>query len=528
MTRDPVQVVLDYHQATMHHPHRYARGPGFMDWDTQPDPFLRFDGAPLHDLPLRPVAESVKYEASFLEGQLPAAPITRASIAQLLQDSLGLSAWKQAGEARWALRVNPSSGNLHPTEGYLLAGAIEGLHDAPAVYHYAVHAHALERRRALPDALPPGCVLIGLSSIPLRESWKYGERAFRYCQHDVGHAIAAVSIAAAGLGWRCRLLEGVPDGELATLLGLDRRGPEAEHPDALLLIGGDPRPWDPAALYGAAPLLGSPLPLATGHEHWRLIDGVIAATTGTLARPASARIASPCLDASDSPHHLRPLIHQRRSAVDMDGRTGITAGAFFQILARLLPGAGAVPLSTLTAEPLIELALFVHRVQGVTPGLYLLSRNPARLDALKSAMAADFEWSAVEGCPEGLPLLRLRAGDCRGIAASLSCGQAIAGDGCFSVAMLAWFAPVLAAAGPVLYRQLHWEAGLLGQVLYLEAEATGVRGTGIGCFFDADTHRFLGITDETLRDLYHFTLGGPVEDDRLQTLPPYDHLTPGR
>jgi len=27
--------------------------------------------------------------------------------------------------------------------------------------------------------------------------------------------------------------------------------------------------------------------------------------------------------------------------------------------------------------------------------------------------------------------------------------------------------------------KLFWEAGLLGQVLYLEAEAAGVRGTGI-------------------------------------------------
>ena len=35
-----------------------------------------------------------------------------------------------------------------------------------------------------------------------------------------------------------------------------------------------------------------------------------------------------------------------------------------------------------------------------------------------------------------------------------------------------------------MYRRLFWECGLIGQVLYLEAEAAGVRGTGIGCFYD--------------------------------------------
>jgi len=62
---------------------------------------------------------------------------------------------------------------------------------------------------------------------------------------------------------------------------------------------------------------------------------------------------------------------------------------------------------------------------------------------------------------------------------------------------------------------------MIGQVLYLEAEAAGVRATGIGCFFDDAMHELLGLKDRTLQSLYHFTTGGPVEDERLTTLPPY-------
>jgi hypothetical protein len=67
-------------------------------------------------------------------------------------------------------------------------------------------------------------------------------------------------------------------------------------------------------------------------------------------------------------------------------------------------------------------------------------------------------------------------------------------------------------------------------VLYLEAEAAGVRGTGIGCYFDDAFHELLGVRGVEFQDLYHFTVGGPVDDPRLITLPPYAHLgqTAGR
>jgi hypothetical protein len=72
-----------------------------------------------------------------------------------------------------------------------------------------------------------------------------------------------------------------------------------------------------------------------------------------------------------------------------------------------------------------------------------------------------------------------------------------------------------------LQRNLFWEAGLLGQVLYLEAEEAGIRATGIGCYFDDPVHEVFGITSHDWQSLYLFTVGGPVEDTRLTTLPAY-------
>ena len=542
-----------YHERTKHYPGRYARSLGHLDWATQPDPFRRFLGAPLLDLDLLPAGEQPRYESAFVPGRIPPEPLGRRSISQLFHDSLALSAWKQAGGERWPLRVNPSSGNLHPTEGYLVAGPVAGLHDRAAVFHYAPREHALERRADLPDEtwsalarqLPPGSLLVGLTSIDWREAWKYGERAFRYCHHDVGHAIGAVTVAAAGLGWQARLCEGVVDTDLARLLGLDSQsGPERESADCLLAIspGGAPFPVDqqraftlalpPGALWPSE-WHGAPNRLSPEHgQEWPVIDEVAEATR-KLEPPAAtfwernsvdSSVDIPGLTEGESPLALRPILHQRRSAVAFDGRTGLTREAFFQILLKTVPAEGQIPFATLPWRPRVDLLLFVHRVEGVPPGLYILLREPGRKESLRGLMTPAFAWTPVEGSPPSLPLFLLEAGDARRVAAQTSCGQAIAADGVFAAAMLAEYRAPIDTFGSWFYRRLHWEAGLLGQQLYLEAEASGIRATGIGCFFDDLTHRTFGLTGDAFQVLYHFTTGGAVDDVRLQTVPPYQHL----
>ena len=41
---------------------------------------------------------------------------------------------------------------------------------------------------------------------------------------------------------------------------------------------------------------------------------------------------------------------------------------------------------------------------------------------------------------------------------------------------------------------------------------------------DEVLHRALGLTSHDWQSLYHFTIGGPVEDLSLRTVPPYRHL----
>jgi hypothetical protein len=177
-------------------------------------------------------------------------------------------------------------------------------------------------------------------------------------------------------------------------------------------------------------------------------------------------------------------------------------------------------------DPAIHLLIFVHRVDGLTPGLYCLVRDPKKLTFIQQAVNSDLTWTLAPECPDGLPLYWLLEGDARKLAVQVSCHQDIAGDSTFSFGMLAEFEGRLRERGAWWYPRMFWEAGLLGQVLYLEAEAAGVRATGIGCFFDDPVHETIGVKELAMQSLYHFTIGGPVEDRRLQMLPPYDHLQP--
>ena len=196
--------------------------------------------------------------------------------------------------------------------------------------------------------------------------------------------------------------------------------------------------------------------------------------------------------------------------MSFDPRGVLTRDAFLAMLRRLDPG--APPFDAIDWPPQVHLAVFVHRVEDLAPGLYAYLRESAVVDEWKAAMRPEFLWEPVD---EGLFLLV--PADVRQTANRVSCDQDIAADGFFSLGMIARFEQPLRERGDWFYRRLFWESGLVGQVLYLEAEAAGGRATGIGCYYDDPVHDLLGLTGHAWQSLYHFSMGVPVEDTRLST-----------
>lgn len=524
MTPDSLATILDYHRRTKHGFQAYAAGPGALDWDSQPAPFRHYAGEAAIPLPL--------YDGHPLEGH--PAPAELGSLGALLHLAFGLTAWKSLGPDRWALRANPSSGNLHPLEAYCLVRSWPGLSDG--VYHYRPDDHSLELRVALSlgSVISPQ-LAIALTTVPWREAWKYGERAFRYCQLDVGHGEGGLAAAAALLGWPLAPAP-IETSALARLCGLDRladfpggkrsrpdtEGEEAEALYAFDISGNlptfDSTPWLDALKEESARWSG---PASTIDAHpfyrWPVINEVIAATRDENAW------GKPSTRVEPAPGIYPPeVILGRRSAQRYTPEHILPRASFDRLLASTRPGDNAC-WGGFPGPARLHLLLFVHRVEGLSPGQYLFLRGNGG-DALLALSPFVGEATPVPGIP-GLHFLH--AGDpatLHRLTRSLHCHQDMAANAALSLGMIAEFADPVSRQ-PAAYRQLYQEAGRLGQALYLEAEAQGVRGCGIGCFFDDPVHELLGLTDDSFQSLYHFTIGYPVTDSRIETHPPYAHLS---
>ena len=203
------------------------------------------------------------------------------------------------------------------------------------------------------------------------------------------------------------------------------------------------------------------------------------------ARAGSGEIKLPA--PASSSRGFGEIARMRRSALNFFGGTRLIS---LPQLSAMLAAASAPLSADFAGARFIQLYLYVHRVEGAEPGVYRF-------------------W------PERAELETIKRGDQQVMAAGLSLGQELAGNACVAVSMIGDLDRATRAHGGRGYRYVHFEAGAIGQRLYLAAEALGLGATGIGAFFDDEVHAYLNLTPEQGQVVYHFAIGYPVPDPRL-------------
>ena len=466
----------EYHEATKHTAAALRRSPHFLDWANMPDPFRHYEGTPILDLPADP--------------PIPETPAADGPtfLSQLLYYSAAISASKSVPStgSRYALRVNPSSGNLHPTEFHFFTGGVRDWPDG--LYHYRPSSHMAEQRALgsfrREDRGPIVCVL---TSIAWREAWKYRDRAYRYCLHDIGHAWQSLALAARAMGCETRAIGHFDDDAIAAEMHLHGD----EWPMLMIELRGASIPVcerdvEETVWYG-----GRANELSIEVIAYPLIDSFHSVSK----RTRGAATAEPAASGSGGIHLPAPattnltfgeIARKRRSALNfVGGKQSMSMSQLSAILA-----AAVQPLAADFGEArFIQLYLYAHRVDGLPPGVYRY-------------------W------PLNAELELIHGGDQRLMAAGLSLGQDLAGNACVAFSMIGDLDRATRAQGDRGYRYAHLEAGAIGHHLYIAAESHGFGATGIGAFYDEEVHRYL--KPERGQVVYHFAIGYPVPDPRLE------------
>lgn len=410
-----------YHHATKHTYDSVRATPHFLDWRNQPDPFRVYHGAcviPLAKKPDFPAAGTFETiaalaEASTGKASTKVSPIRLDAtwLSRLLWHSMAISAWKQVPQTnvRYSLRVNPSSGNLHPTETHLALRGFQSLDDG--LYHYRADAHALEQRGrgdwvgqlaealALPWAARAP-LIVALTSVFWREAWKYRDRAYRYCCHDLGHALVSLLVAAQALGLPGGVVAHFSDARLVRTLQLAHTD---EAPLAFLIFGADAQAVPSHLDYNqtAEPTPGIPNELSEEEVPCYLLLGMHRSTVLPEPAPPIARAAEETSETgkaeplpppeSDAP--LGVVVRRRRSALDFDPRTPpMEASSLEQLLDFATRDwqadwrgnfSNAAAAASAHGRDFAALYIYAHRIRALVPGVYRWSTLERRLEPLQ-------------------------------------------------------------------------------------------------------------------------------------------------
>ncbi len=465
---------LIYHEQTKHYPNKFAKSLGYLDWENQPNPYKSYYKAP--KIPLKiSNPKPMPYEKLYIKN-FPK-EINIDTVSQFFEYSLALSAIKEYMGSKWMVRINPSSGNLHPEESYLIT--------EKNVYHFNVKDFALEKIAKSEEVLVENGAVFILTSIPLRESWKYGKRALRYCLLDTGHAIAAARFSSNLLGWKMKHITEYADGELEKLIGLDKQNfyrNEEEIFEAAFYLYTDKKPKINFKAFKKLEFLLDYSPLTKNSIRWDIVFN----TSKHLKREESFTPEFKDFPISFSPSLFNAfeIIKNRRSALDFKD-VYIKKDEFLDILDKTLPR-NIPPFDTNAGLNKIDFVIFANRIDGLENGIYYLDRQNNTLDIIEK-------------------------GDFSQAAKFINCSQDLGKNSAFSISMVINKSEI---KKDYHYKLAMFEAGMIGHILYLESEAKNLRGCGIGCFFD-DLISIDILNNPNILSLYGFSIGKPILDERI-------------
>lgn len=351
----------------------------------------------------------------------------------------------------YKLRVNPSAGALYPTEVYVQVRGIEGM--VNGIYHLEVENNCLTLIYELIDdglenyIIPGKCIngfIFLISCVYYRSSWKYQNRSIRYCFLDSGHHLGAIAASAFLHNRDIQLIFDFDKLALNSDLGFENK----EFITACAVSG--------EIQDKKIRRLRLKIPFVSGTDYFepnQFIEDAYQATA--LQKSRQQKLEYPQFDFDRD--KFSQTVWNRRS-IRRFRKESISQEDYLYVVQQLQQ---SIPTENYEE---IEIYSVVHRVEGMTPGLY-----------------------------KGTYLVK--EGNFSEKTGYLCINQAIARDGAVTLFFVSDY---------LNYQTAMQIAGFLGQRLYLTSNYLGIQCSGIGAYYDDETQELL----ETNKDvLYGMVIG---------------------
>ncbi len=412
-----------YHEATKHSYVSVRTHPNYLDWSMQPSPFKIYpDSLPLIPLDLT----NPTHRFLYLLG--------------------GINAKKSYPGVVYYLRTIPSAGALYPVEIYVQIRGVAGFEDG--IYHFSPAQMAMRLLHRLQEGEGVECYLrdkrqidgfvVLYAMLYYRSSWKYKQRAFRYCLLDTGHALGALEMSSFLYEHAYTIFYDFDKEALAGHFGFGR--------EEFFLSGGvvGRRREEKIAE------LTMELPYVDGLGRFEPNEEIEEAYEATRRLSGCKRqLRHPQLPFIKE--RLYEAVMQRRSAREFANEAVKKEELEFilRLLRELIPS---------DCDEEITIWYVINRVAGVTPGLYKQGELIKR---------GDFARKAGYLCLE----------------------QALGSESAVTFFL---------SSSAKNYQSLYQKAGHLGHRIYIAANYLGLGCSGIGAYYDDEVREFLGTQDMVL------------------------------
>jgi len=420
-----------YHATTKHSYNSVRTNPNYIDWEDQPSTYKYYPEN----------YRKIKLDLELGEDSF-------------LYHIAGLTAKKSYPSGEYYLRINPSAGALYPNELYLQIRGVEGREDG--IYHYEVSSASLTLLQSLgiDEGLEPHFgfttlmqgYLFLVSAIYYRSSWKYKNRALRYCLLDAGHLLGSIEASALLKSRVVKMHYSIDKEKLNRMFGFEKKE------------------WFLSGAYMAEPVQGSSVKAVEFELPY--VDGSQSFEQNRLIEQAyeETRIQEACQVQKQLPvfnYHatkLKETLFNRRS------QRGFNDGAITKGQFNYMVEAIHAPIPSDCDEE-ISIYMIINRVLDMPLGLYKDGKYLAYGDFARKAGYLSLEQYTLS-----------------------------------QKGAVAFFLTSKAKN----YQALYQKVGIIGQRLYVIAQYMDIGCSGIGAYYDDEVNEFVD-NDEMV--LYALAIG---------------------